>query len=529
MRTPARLFALPAIVVTLVVVAAGGVAPAAAASGDIGFQDQSYAPLGGSPTGTKPESRLWFNNGWWAIMFNPSASEHRIYKLDWASGKWSDTGVAVDTRDSTRADTLWDAASNKLYVASHVYSTSGQPATSGSTGRLYRYTYNALAGSYSLDPGFPVNINSAKTETLVIDKDSTGTLWATWTQGSRIYVNHSVGGSDASWGTPYIVPGGGTSLTSDDISSLIHFGGTHIGLMWSNQADHHFYFAVHNDGAGDSAWSSGAVTAAAYTSDDHVNLKTDSAGRVYAAVKSGETAKSATLNALLIRGTSGSWSSVTFGTAADSHTRPIVVLDDQIGVIHMFATCPQPPKTSGQAGGDICEKTTSMAAPSFAPGIGTAVISQAGVPKMNDATSTKQNVTSATGLVVLANNATSKTYWHMQETLPAAPAPPNGQTNTNKKSKAKARARARRKIHLRVSPHSARAGHMVTFTFSATLVRGHKRIAVRHATIRFAGHKAHTNKKGRARIKAKLRHHHRYRAFATKRGLVRGKAIVRSP
>jgi hypothetical protein len=70
---------------------------------------------------------------------------------------------------------------------------------------------------------------------------------------------------------------------------------------------------------------------------------------------------------------------------------------------------------------------------------------------------------------------------------------------------------------------------MVTFTFSATLIRGHKRIPVRHATIRFAGHKAHTNKKGRARISAKLRHHHRYRAFATKRGLIRGRAIVRSP
>jgi hypothetical protein len=115
----------------------------------------------------------------------------------------------------------------------------------------------------------------------------------------------------------------------------------------------------------------------------------------------------------------------------------------------------------------------------------------------------------------------------MQETLPAAPAAPNGQTNVNKKSKA--RMKKRRQIHLRVSPHSARAGHMVTFTFSATLIRGHKRIPVRHATIRFAGHKAHTNKKGRARINAKLRHHHRYRAFATKRGLIRGRAIVRSP
>jgi hypothetical protein len=248
-------------------------------------------------------------------------------------------------------------------------------------------------------------------------------------------------------------------------------------------------------------------------------------------VKSGETAKAAPLNTLLIRSTAGSWNSVTFGTAADSQTRPIVVLDDQIGVIHMFATCPQPPNKSGQAGGDICEKTASMSSPSFPPGIGTTVIRQAGVPKMNDATSTKQDVTAASGLVVLANNATSKTYWHMQETLPAAPpaAPNSGGQTIKNKAKNKARARARRQIHLRVSPHSARAGHLVQFTFSATLVRGHKRIAVRHATIRFAGHKAHTNKKGRARIKAKLRHHHRYRAVATKRGLIRGRAIVRSP
>jgi hypothetical protein len=116
----------------------------------------------------------------------------------------------------------------------------------------------------------------------------------------------------------------------------------------------------------------------------------------------------------------------------------------------------------------------------------------------------------------------------MQETLPAAP-PANPNAGGQKNSKKKARARARRQIHLRVSPHSARAGHKVLFTFTATLVRGHKRIAVRHATIRFAGHKAHTNKKGRARIRARLRHGHRYRAVATKRGLIRGKAIVRSP
>jgi trimeric autotransporter adhesin len=529
-RVPARLLAVPAAVVALVLAAAGGAAPAAAASGDIGYQDQSYAPLGGSPTGTKPESRLWFNNGWWASMFNPSASAHHIFKLNTATGVWTDTGVAIDSRDSTRADTLWDPANGKLYVASHVYSTSGKPATSGTSGRLYRYSYNVAANTYSLDPGFPVNVNAAKTETLVIDRDSTGTLWATWTQESRVYVNHTLGGNDASWGTPYIVPGGGTTLTSDDISSLIHFGGTHIGVMWSNQVDHHFYFAVHDDGSGDGAWSSTAVPFG-YTSDDHVNLKTDSAGRVYAAVKTGETVKSHPLNVLLVRAAGGTWSSTTFGTVADSQTRPIVALDEQHGVIHMFATCPQPPNTSGQAGGDICEKTAPMSNPVFPPGIGTPVIRESGVPKMNDATTTKQNVNSTTGLVVLANNATSKTYWHMQETLSGPGAlPPNTNSGSGDGApQATPRPHARRRHHIRltVRPRHARAGHPVRFTFAATVMHGRKRVPVQRATIHFAGHTAHTGRHGRASMRIRLRHGHRYRAVATKRGLIRGSAIVR--
>jgi hypothetical protein len=529
-RAPARPLAVLAALAALLLVAAGGATPAAAASGDIGYKDQSYAPLGGSPTGSKPESRLWFNNGWWASLFNPGASEHRIYRLNTATGAWSDTGVAIDTRDSSRSDTLWDAASGKLYVASHVFGTSGKPTTSGKAGRIYRYSYNAASGTYSLDSGFPVTVNAAKTETLVIDKDSTGILWATWTQGSRVYVNHAASGNDTAWGTPYIVPGAGTQLTTDDISSLIHFGGTHIGVMWSNQSDHHFYFAVHNDGAGDSAgsWSS-SVVPVSYTSDDHVNLKADSAGRVYAAVKSSETAKSQPLNTLLVRSASGTWSSTTFGTAADSQTRPIVALDDQIGVIHMFATCPQPPKRSGQSGGDICEKTAPMSNPSFPPGIGTAVIRQAGVPDMNDATTTKQNVTSTTGLVVLANNATSKTYWHMQEALPA-PVAPIGGGRKGKAPHAKGRKhRSSRHIRLRVHPGHARAGRSTRFTFAATILKSAKRVPVRNATIHFAGHVTRTGKRGRASMTVRLQHGHRYRVVATKKGLIRGRTVVRSP
>jgi hypothetical protein len=430
-------------VALLVFAALGAVSAAAqAATGDIGFRDQSFTPLGGSPTGTKPESKLWFNAGsWWASMYVPSAGEHRIFNLNRSTEQWTDTGVAIDARDSTRADTLWDAAAGKLYVASHVYTTSSSSGTTSNNGRVWRYSYTAGTGRYRLDSGFPAGglpINTDRTETLVIAKDSAGTLWATWTRGSRVYVNHTIGGNDTAWATPYILPAGNTTLTSDDISSIIAFGGDKIGVIWSNQADHRFYFAVHEDGRGDAAadWSAEAVPGT-QNADDHVNLKTDSAGRIYAAVKHTSSGSSTPLVSLLVRAASGAWTSNTFGRVKDSHTRPIVEIDEEHQVVHMFATGPQPPGTSGQSGGDIVEKTSPMGAISFPTGVGTPVIRSAGSPDMNDATSTKQNVSSATGLVVMAGDGTTDDYWHADISLsgvtpppPPPPPPPPGPTQT---------------------------------------------------------------------------------------------------
>src|SRR5205823_2034659 len=109
--------------------------------------------------------------------------------------------------------------------------------------------------SYSLDSGFPVQIDNYKTETLVLAKDSTGKLWATWMQGSKIYVNRTLG-DDKTWGTPFVLPVSGTSTSSDDISSVVAFGGDRIGVMWGNQISSQdaYYFAVHHDGQPDTTW-----------------------------------------------------------------------------------------------------------------------------------------------------------------------------------------------------------------------------------------------------------------------------------
>jgi PKD repeat protein len=415
-RSFLRLFAAVAVATVALAIAPAAVT---AAPGDIGTEDFNYAPIGGSPTGSKPESKMWFTDDgvWWASMFDPVSQNHMIFRLNRQTQQWTNTGVTIDTRNSTRADALFDGTKNLLYVASHGFTTSASTSTTNN-GRLWRYKYDLSTQKYSLDTaaGFTaagVRINTAQTETLVIDQDSTGRLWATWTLGNQVWVANSSATNQTQWSNPAVVPGSGT-LNADDISSLIAFkaGNTpQIGVMWSNQVDHRFWFATHADSPADAPWSAAPIPNT-QSSDDHINLKTLN-GRVYAAVKHSTTG-SLPLTSLFTRDpATGAWSTTPFGTGSNSHTRPIVLLDTSANLVRMFATGPQPPSTSGQSGGDIVQKTSSsFTNPTFPTGVGTAVIRDNGSPEMNDVTSTKQNITAASGIVLMANNATTKVYWH---------------------------------------------------------------------------------------------------------------------
>jgi hypothetical protein len=393
------------------------------AAGSVGIQDQAFTGAGdNAPTGSKPESKLWWNDGaWWADMWSTAANSFHIFKLSSDHQTWSDTGVALDDRPGTRADALWDGT--HLYVASHIFSTCGCSTSAfGNPSRLYRYSYDTTSKTYTLDPGFPVAVNDTATETLVIDKDSTGTLWATWAQDNVVEVTHTIG-SDTVWAAPYALPAAGANnLNTDDISSVIAFGGNKIGIMWSNQTDSAMYFSYHLDGDADTTW---ATTRNAVPGpnqgygDDHINLKSlqaDGSGRVFAAVKTSlddlqNPNPNAPLIMLLVRDpATGDWSNYVFGRVGDHHTRPIVLLDEQNNVIHMFATAPT-------VGGVIYEKTSPLNAISFATGLGTPFINDAGNNFMNNATSTKQNLNNTSGLVVLASNSNTSFYWHNFEQL----------------------------------------------------------------------------------------------------------------
>lgn len=167
-------------------------------------------------------------------------------------------------------------------------------------------------------------------------------------------------------------------------------------------------------------------------SDDHINLKTlqsDASGRVFAAVKTSlndgnAPSTSAQIDLLVFKPATGSWTSTVFGTIADCHTRPLVLLDEANQVVHMFATAPTGSGCpySG-APGTIYEKTAPMSNPVFPAGRGTPVIQDGTSAALNNATSTKQPVNASTGLVVLAGNDSTHRYWHMDEALPGPAAP----------------------------------------------------------------------------------------------------------
>ena len=379
---------------------------------EAGFRDFSFGSnVTPAPTGEKPESKLWWNDGvWWGSLFNAAADDYHIYFLDLPTQTWIDTGTRLDDRPNSKADVLWDDASHKLYLASHVFTSTAQPTSSSSQwARLYRYSYNPTSRAYTLDSGFPVTISRGKEEALTIAKDSVGRLWTAYVESNRVKINHSAIGDDTAWGTPVNLPASSINVTSDDIAAIIAFGGQ-VGVMWSNQNARATYFATHWDQDLDSVWQPqeqvvpGPICSGS-CADDHLNLKSDQNGRVYATIKTSLTGDTQPILLLMVRQAVNMWAGYTISQVQDNATRPIVLLDENARRLDVFFTSPE-------THGSIYTKSTPLDAISFAPGLGTPFIKSATDTNINNPTSFKQSVTAATGILVLASDSTSHRYLH---------------------------------------------------------------------------------------------------------------------
>jgi hypothetical protein len=404
-------------------------APGAEASADVGFRDFSYGTGVTAPTGQKPQSKLWWTSGgiWWGVLWSTGASSWTIQKFDRASGSWSDTGVKVDNRRTAGPDAFWTGST--LYVVSALKEGSTQ---TDARVLVSRFSFN---GSTWSSLGTPVSITNAKPETLVIDKDSTGTLWLTYTAtnggaGKSVFVAHTTS-SETAWGTPYVLPlPDADNLSDDDISTLVAYGndaGRYVGVLYSNQNDETLSFARHADGAGDAAsdWQRIVVNSGTKIPDDHLNIKAlldDNSGRLFAVVKTSLNDKSPQVPSdplivlYTLNGTS--FSSSTVWTVGDDVTRAILVLDSEHQNVHIFGAAPC------CSGGTVYTKSAGYNAPSFAPGLGTPFIQLASDPKINNVTSTKQTVNSTSGLLVEASDDSTRFYVHNFLSLGGDTSPP---------------------------------------------------------------------------------------------------------
>lgn len=449
----------------------------------VGWRDHAYGNGATRPSADKPQSKLWYTEEapgvvqWWAGMFHTTGTAFKIFKLSSDKSTWSATSTVVDARDASHGDYLWDESTNTLYVASVVIPNNSDPfavPTTPDDVRIFKYSYNPANDTYtSIFGSAPRSIaGTASTAspafrggawTVSIDKDSSGRLWAVWPKGTQVMYSTSVD-DGVTWSAAAVLPAQGANtintgtLSRSDTATVIGFGSgskTTIGVAWSDQdglpaaTDNGYYFATIAAGADPTVganWStpeklpapSGLSTVYA---DNHINIKATSDGTLYMVGKSRTdtincaTNKDRVLTPFYRRTTAGAWSVRFAGTVGDCDTRPQLVIDEQLepDVAYIFVTSPN-------GGGAIYRKAAPLSGPNafdFRGGGATPTTADTLVKRgvtfirsttetlIDDASTTKQLVTDASGIAVIANNlptstSTNKVYLHNYMTLPSS-------------------------------------------------------------------------------------------------------------
>lgn len=271
----------------------------------------------------KPQSKLWHADGsWWAVLNN--STKLAIYKLE--SPNWIHKmdlqNAVLPVLKGGSNDVLWDGTN--LFVA----------VWDATTSKIYKLSYNSGTQTFAILAGFPVSIAMRPgSETIVIDKDSTGRLWVTYEAEQKIYVTYSTTTDHKTWAaTPFAVSTG--TVETDDISTIVAFGGNKIGVAWSDQRTHQICFRVHSDGQPPTTWQAIETVRSGFgVVDDHLNMKADSQGRVYLVAKDW-------FDAVYVcrRNLDNSWTVTTGASGLDCGTRPIVQIDEASNKLYVFYT-----------------------------------------------------------------------------------------------------------------------------------------------------------------------------------------------
>jgi hypothetical protein len=359
----------------------------------------------GSTNFNTAKSQMWHNDGiWWGVFTDNNIGIH-FYSF---SSTGATKGSIIDASTTGIPDTLWDGTN--LYVTIW---------KSVSLATLYKFTYNSTtktytpAAGFSIGVGVPIALNGSATAALVIAKDSTGKLWATYTgtQGGlsdgTVRVIWSTSVDHTAWNTTGFTVETGLAPNILEISTLVHFQGNKIGVAWSDQPGMEIGFRFHNDGDPETTWSSKEVIDAGVgprglgpVSDDHLAIKAHPDGRIFLVAKDNDndgTPAHATEGRiwLYVRTAAGVWGQKTNIQPDFSQlpTRPSLLLDvpnDRAYVIYHD-------ESPSGAGRNFIAHTSMTGTPFFDfPCVFNLTAS-------SNPTTTKQNITASMGLMAVAS------------------------------------------------------------------------------------------------------------------------------
>jgi len=348
----------------------------------------------GEGTGEKPQSKLWYNDGTWRAIIKKEAHGLWFYEFD-GTGWQPSSFVDAEVGSGGAADVKWNGS--ELFVLA--YST--HP-------KLFKYTYDRVLRVFNLVTGFPVDIPIASGhETMVLDQDSTGRLWATYEgDHGQVFACWSTSPDHRTWNTPGLVLRDGVS--EDDISSVVAFGGNKVGVFWSDQIRWQFGFRIHRDTDSPEVWQAQeTVFASTHGTDDHINVKAGGDGTVYAVTKDYYNDMR-----LHVRSPStGKWTTKS-GVIAGNGTRGIVLVSDADRTLYV------PYTIWGSGALDIVLRKTSFSSLSFST-LKSPLISG---PTMNNCTGTKQVL--PRGCFMTMAEGGGHTWWNGWGELPSDGPPP---------------------------------------------------------------------------------------------------------
>src|SRR3954447_909098 len=369
------------------------------------------------PTVEKPQSKLWFHAGaWWATML--ANGKFTVHQLDESAKRWGDTGTVVDARQFAHLDVL--PVDDKVYIVG-----AGPVPYVSHRARLTRLSFDPKAHRYTVDAGFPVDVSDHGMISAVLARDGAGWLWLVAVIDGRLRVAHTEG-DDRKWSVPRAIQAPGADRGSNEAAVIAVGGAVHV--MWSTDEEDAVFLATHLDGRPADEWSgASAVVQGVRQADDHMNLKAaefPDGWHLYAMLKTSldDAPRANPLDAqlqLLEVLPDGSTRKHLVGRVRDRQSRAIVLIDTDTRRLFVVMTYPF-------TGGRIYIKATSLDRVSFPSGRGDLLIGSDAAPKLNDPTSTKQNLTTETGLVVVAADSSSGRY--ATAILPLAGGPAEGST-----------------------------------------------------------------------------------------------------